>query len=421
MRLPQLGTLLVLWMLFVPRVTAQDVSSIPDGTVRQSPPPEESASEDTKDEGASAEDSAETPKPYPPQDSTDSPPDPEELVDSPKPDAEEAPEATPSKMLRISIVDSATYGIDPVVGKHVDLRLRKAAKEAGYQVVSRDLTVRAAQANNMPYPPSPADLWRITFAAGAQRGVFVKVWAQAGKYVYEVTVASLDGTGPFFARGSSVAEKLHETVSVLLLEALPSSSDWNEEKADELATKPAKKADVAAEPKPFLQAPVYARFKRVNNRPNRRWDIAFQTEAAFGLSSDFFYNHLLGVRVGFRITNDTHLGWYLGYTNLRGRNGRLSNFLPYMQVEHRIRIKPSSDVSIPLRGGFGYLPFNGPFFRLGVGVNIPFSDRMEVAFDILAPTFWVLPEKVAVSLNVAVELILRLGSKKANTEEADEN
>ena len=410
MRLPRLGTLLFLWMLLSTAASAQDVSSIPDGTVRQ---PASDPKEDPNPEGD-------------PKDAPDS------AVDTPRSQSSEttdsskaAPDETTSvpdikRALRIAIVDSATYGIDPVVGKHVDLRLRKVAEEAGYHITPRDLTVRAAQVNNMPYPPSPADLWRITFAAGAQRGIFAKVWAQDGQYVYEITVASLDGTGPFFARGSSASESLHETVSALLLEALPPATKWDEVKADELAKKPAKKAEPEP-PKPFLQAPVYARFKRTNNRPNRRWDIAFQTEAAFGLSSDFFYNHLLGIRLGFRITNDTHIGWYLGYTNLRGRNGRLSNFLPYMQVEHRIRLKPSADISIPLRGGFGYLPFNGPFFRLGVGVNIPLSDRMEVGFDILAPTFWVLPEKVAVSLNVAVELILRLGSKRKTQKESDEN
>ncbi|MEO0326679.1 MAG: hypothetical protein AAF447_27285 [Myxococcota bacterium] len=114
------------------------------------------------------------------------------------------------------------------------------------------------------------------------------------------------------------------------------------------------------------------------------------------------------MRLGFRITNAVHLGAYAGYTNLRGRNGRVGNTLFYFQIEDRVRVSSRTDVTVPLRLGVGYLPFNGPFVRLSAGANIPLGPRLEIGFDLLTPTFWVLPDRTAVSLDLAAEVIYRL-------------
>ena len=41
-------------------------------------------------------------------------------------------------------------------------------------------------------------------------------------------------------------------------------------------------------------------------------------------------------------------------------------------------------------------------------VGVAVSDGLEIVFDILTPTFWVLPDRTVVSLNLAVELGFKL-------------
>jgi hypothetical protein len=60
-------------------------------------------------------------------------------------------------------------------------------------------------------------------------------------------------------------------------------------------------------------------------------------------------------------------------------------------------------VTIPLRAAVGYLPFNGPVIRLSAGLNYAISEHWEIGADILTPTFWILPDRTAVSLNIALE------------------
>lgn len=138
-----------------------------------------------------------------------------------------------------------------------------------------------------------------------------------------------------------------------------------------------------------------------------RWVLAFQTESAFGTSSDFYYNHLLGARIDYRITPDLRIGAYLGYANLRGRDGRVGNMLMYVQIEDRVRITPTSPLRIPLRAGLGYLPFNGPVIRLAAGLAIPLSRRVDLEFDLLAPTIWLVPDRTLVSLDVSAEVSVK--------------
>ncbi len=136
----------------------------------------------------------------------------------------------------------------------------------------------------------------------------------------------------------------------------------------------------------------------------RRWVFAARTDLAFGASRDFFFNALLGARLDYRITPDVRVGAYLGYANLRGKDGRASNLLVLAQVEDRVRVSAGTDLRVPLRLALGYLPQNGPVVRLAAGLGFPIDKRWELTFDLLAPTFWVLPERTVVSLDVAAEL-----------------
>lgn len=339
----------------------------------------------------------------------------------PEPEGEPAPEDVPS----VTVVDAAAYGIDPVVGQHVTQRIRATAEEMGYRVLPREASVTAAGQVGMTYPPSPAELWRVTYAARAERGVFARVWADEGRYVTEIMVASMDGTGPFFARGTSGAPDLHAVVAKLTRQALPPPDVWDAEQAarwsgagDDPRGADQRAAEDSAPPsgetgaalseafydeRPEVEAP-----DDDEDVPPHRFELALQTEGAVGTSSDGFYNHLFGVRLGYRFTEDVILGAYVAYANLRGRNERVGNILSYLQIEHRVRIGRRSGLSIPLRFAIGYLPFNGPVVRIGAGLNLPLSDRVELGADLLTPTFWVLPDRTVVSFNVAVELVVRL-------------
>jgi hypothetical protein len=320
----------------------------------------------------------------------------------------------PSTM-RVIVVESAPYGVDPVVGQHVTAEMRETAAAMGYDVVSPEDTVAAARSLPMPFPPSPADLWRVTYVARVQRGAFARVWANAGQYVIEVTVASLDGTGPFHARGTSTADGLHAEVERLVREALPPTERWDAAAAARLAqgtdegSSGARSSDGAAS---GGSAPMWSMGEAPRSErrtvPSRRFDLAIQTEGAVGTSSDRVYNHLVGLRLGFRIRTQLLLGLYFGYVNLTGRDGRVSNMLALFQVENRIRFMAESDVTVPIRVGIGYLPYNGPVIRVAGGLNIPLGERVELGFDIVTPTFWFTQDETIVTLDVATEVIFRL-------------
>jgi hypothetical protein len=315
-----------------------------------------------------------------------------------------APAVPAPTLPRCVVIDAAPYGIDPVVGRYVSQTMRSTAAQLRYDVLTPAQSVEAAQRVRMTYPPAPADLWRATWAAGAARGAFARVWAYRGEYVVEVTVASADGGGPFFARGSSPAAGLVAMVDRLTREALPPPgvstapgalpAPGPRAPSDASATAPAEADD---------DEPTETPRRRRRGRA-RRWVFSGRTDFAFGASRDFFFNALVGARIDYRITPDIRVGAYLGYANLRGKDGRASNLLMLAQIEDRVRISASTDLRVPLRLGIGYLPQNGPVVRLAAGLGFPLGSRWEMTFDLLAPTFWVLPDRTVVSLDLAAEL-----------------
>lgn len=339
--------------------------------------------------------------------------------------------------LSLAIMETAVFGIDPLVGAHVDDQLEQTALQLGYRVVPRDVVEPAEAQVGIEGPVTPADLWRVTFLVSAERGVSARVWARDGSYVFELVVASLDGTGPFYGRGTAPAERLRATVAEALQNALGSPATWRSED-DVRGQRPAAgsapqgagggalalgRAQPGRRPvQERFSEPIRARetqLDRFQARPPgseagddagafRRFALALQTEGAIGTSDDSFYNHLVGVRGEYRFSQAIAAGIYVGYANLRGKNGRVGNLLMMAQIEDRIRILRNSSLTIPLRFGVGYIPFNGPVVRLSAGINIPLGDRFELGFDLLAPTFWVIPDGAAVSMNVAAELLWRL-------------
>lgn len=306
--------------------------------------------------------------------------------------------------LRVIVIDAAAISVEPVVGRIVTDRIRRTAEELGYAVMDAASTVAAAQRLRMPYPPTPADLWRVTWVAQSQRGVFARVWATEGRYVVELTAASLDGTGPFFGRETASADELRETIDALVRRVLPAPSTWDAQGQPRVAHT----GRQPWMPRPRLElAHPEGRGVRFPDPPIRNWAVTLSTEAAIGTTQGGFYNHLVGARLDLRFTQNLMIGAYIGYTNLQGRQDRVHNLLLMLLGEFRTRVSPSVDLTIPLRVGFGYLPYNGPVIRLSGGLNYAFSSDFEIGADLIAPTFWILADDIAVSIDMALEATYR--------------
>lgn len=311
-----------------------------------------------------------------------------------------AQQSPPSVAPRIAIVEATAQGVDPVVGEVATRRMRATAEQMGYAPVAPQDVRRALEQLDAPPMPSPAVLWRVMHAVAAERAVHARVWAEHGRYLARVQVASADGTGPFVARGEASAQELADKVDDLTRRALPPPGVRREASLP-AGSQPEQEAgeEAFAVPEPGPREPL-----DVEPPLARRWRLALQTEAAIGTSGDAFYNHLVGGRVDFLFTRELRLGAYLGYANLEGRNGRASNLLTYLQLEDRVPVAPDSKLKIPLRLGFGYLPRNGPVLRLAAGLAYPLSDRLDLTLDLITPTFWVVRDRTLFSLNLAAEV-----------------
>ena len=131
--------------------------------------------------------------------------------------------------------------------------------------------------------------------------------------------------------------------------------------------------------------------------------LAFQTEAAFGVGGPF-YNHLAGARIDRCFSPIVCAGAYLGYVNLKGKDARAHEVLPYALLEARPPLGRS--LSLPLRFGAGYLPKNGPFMRVSTGLGVRVGDT-DLTLEV-APAFWVTRDLPVVSIDVAIEVAFRL-------------
>jgi hypothetical protein len=138
--------------------------------------------------------------------------------------------------------------------------------------------------------------------------------------------------------------------------------------------------------------------------PFARVRYALQVEPAFGVVGGRFYNQLAGARVDYRFTSELALGFYLGYANLKGKEGRAHDVLPYLNLEYRPRLGQNSAFGLPLGFGTGYLPNNGPFLRLSAGLSYAVSPQTDVVIAFFTPTFWVVHDRTVISLGAALEV-----------------
>ena len=134
--------------------------------------------------------------------------------------------------------------------------------------------------------------------------------------------------------------------------------------------------------------------------------FAVQTEAAIGVYPGDFYNHLAGVRLDLVFSPHVSFGGYVGYANLKGKDGRASNVLPYAQVEYMLG--SPGGIRFPLRFASGYLPRNGPVVRLSAGFAFPLTPKVDLVTEVLVPTIWITRDQMLLSMDLAVELLFRL-------------
>jgi hypothetical protein len=336
----------------------------------------------------------------------------EATAEAPPVDASSPPVA----MRRLVVIDAAAIGVAPVVAQVTTDIMRRTGASMGYEVVLPDATVAAAQRIRMPYPPAPADLWRVSWAASAHRGAFARIWAEGGRYHIEITVASMDGQGPWYARDTAGAEDLRQVVERLTRSILPPPEMWMP-----TAGAPPLPGETATTTLPGTR-PIAVRPERTarealahpSGRDGRRWrrplpeirrfSLSLQTEASIGATEGSFYNHYAGVRLDVRITREFAVGAYFAYVNLDGRDQRVSSFHVAVMGEYRIRPSNDLDLTIPIRLSVGYLAFNGPVGRISGGLAYGFDEHWEIAADLIAPTLYFLPDRVAFAFDFGLEL-----------------
>ena len=129
------------------------------------------------------------------------------------------------------------------------------------------------------------------------------------------------------------------------------------------------------------------------------WRIAFQTEGAFGVTGPF-YNHLAGARLDRCFSALVCFGGYVGYVNLKGKDGRVSNVLSFVQLEARPSLGKS--FFLPFRFGAGYLPKNGPTMRGAIGLGYRIGN-VDLTLEV-APSYWLTKDLPVLSVDPAIEL-----------------
>jgi hypothetical protein len=135
--------------------------------------------------------------------------------------------------------------------------------------------------------------------------------------------------------------------------------------------------------------------------------VAVQTESAAGVGPGSFYNHLVGLRLDFEFSPRVRFGGYLGYANLKGKDGRAHDLLPYGQVEY-LAGRSGATVRIPFRFASGYLPRNGPIVRASTGLAFALGPNVDLVTELLAPMVWVTGDQMLLSMNFSLELAFRL-------------
>lgn len=134
--------------------------------------------------------------------------------------------------------------------------------------------------------------------------------------------------------------------------------------------------------------------------------LAVQLEAANGVVTGSFHNQLLGARIDGRFSEHMSLGGYLGFADLKGKDGRAHSALTYAALEYMAG-DPAATVRYPVRFASGYLAANGPVARLSGGLAIAVGKKLDLIGE-LASMVWLTNNQNLLSLDVGLELAFRL-------------
>ena len=300
----------------------------------------------------------------------------------------------------VLLVESEAQGIDPIVGRFATDVLVEAIAERGYRVIDPEATRQLMLAAGIAYPPQPADLWRMMESAQAARAVHLSLWAAEGRYALRMVVASADGLGPYYGEGFADQVQLGAELKRVLADTLPAPGEQRKLPAKEDAllsrSELGERYFATLEPPP----PPLPR-----HRPLR---FVLQGGTAFGITNDGFRNHGLGGRLDYRPSPQTAVGMHVSYQSLKGRNGRVASLLTYGQFEQRVWLDDRGTFQVPLRLELGYLVRNGPFARLAAGLGVNLGKRVDLVAELLAPTLWMTPEQLLFSLDLGLELGVKL-------------
>ncbi len=156
-----------------------------------------------------------------------------------------------------------------------------------------------------------------------------------------------------------------------------------------------------------LLASLWAGAARADEPASIPKRLALQTEGAIGLESGPFYNHLVGARFDGTFSPHVSLGGYLGYANLKGKDGRAHAALTYAQVEYLFG-DPGDTIRFPLRFASGYLFRNGPVVRAAAGLDFKLTPKVDLVTELLTPMVWLTNNQTLLSLDLSLEVLIHL-------------
>jgi hypothetical protein len=303
---------------------------------------------------------------------------------------------TPNRV-ELIVLDTSGHGVSPVVPRFVTDRLRAKLAQMGYRVWDGPASHVAAQRAALPYPPSVVALDRAARIARVGRVVFSQVWAERGRYVVQIVVVSIDGTGPILGRVAADAQNLGDAIDALLDQRVPWSAAFNRAVAAQaLAPGPLHVFT------PSTRAPA-------DRRASHRGAVALIGGPGIGTGDTRFYTFNLRARFELRFTRNLAASAVTGYVNLPGGGQRVHN-IPFLgQLEYKIAIADLERLRVPIRFGMGYIPFNGPMVRASAGVNYELNDAWEIGADLIAPTFLSSPSAQHLAFELSLEVVRRFG------------
>lgn len=289
---------------------------------------------------------------------------------------------------RTIVIDAAPIGVDPGAGTFVTNLIRRRVAELGFDVIPTEEFYDAARQLQMPFPVPPDGVFMLERSLRAPVAVTAEVRAAGGRYVVRLRVR--------------VAVEPGERIRDVIASQWELAQSLRDALPDMLH--PPELAPPTESYVPLQPATPPRRRRRV--RAHRyRWELGFTPSVAFGPGRDSFVNALIGARLGFFPLDRLGLSLSVAYANLRARNDdRVSNVLLLAGIETSVDLWPEKHIFIPLRAQVGYLPNNGPVFRLTAGLAFRLARRVRLEVDLLSPTLWVLPETSPVTLDLGVSL-----------------